>query len=46
MAETSARVAGLAGTALLLETTTVVVTVGRLVAVAGNVADLTTLEIG
>lgn len=43
VAETTARVAGLAGTTLLLETTTVVVTVGRLVAVAGNVADLTTL---
>jgi hypothetical protein len=42
VAETTARVAGLAGTALL-ETTTVVVTVGRLVAVTGNVADLTTL---
>jgi hypothetical protein len=43
VAETTARVAGLAGTALV-ETATVVVTVGRLVAVAGNVADLTTLK--
>lgn len=46
VAETTARVAGLAGTATeTAAAATVVVTVGRLVAVAGNVADLTTLEI-
>ena len=44
VAETTARVAGLAGTATETASTAEVVTVGGLVAVTGNVADLTTLK--
>lgn len=43
VAEATARVAGLAGTATETASAAEVVTVGGLVAVAGNVADLTTL---